>query len=197
MSRGGSGSAGTSDDGCDGRPATPNPGRRCHGVIVRAYDVTDVAGHAAQVLADLWTRENGRGAKEIRVRFGEDAWPATGARLVRNAAGALHHVILVVCVLGDDAVDAPCDRQLAARRDVRRQRDDCGLRPFARDAHDLGLLLGAMFGLGLLFRLQEFLLGSYYVCRGVKPERALQHEPVKTERAQRPLALRGLPISAG
>ena len=43
----------------------------------------------AQMLADLWTRENGRGAKEIRVRFGEDAWPATGARLVRNAAGAL------------------------------------------------------------------------------------------------------------
>lgn len=43
----------------------------------------------AQMLADLWTRENGKGAKEIRVRFGEDAWPATGARLVRNAAGAL------------------------------------------------------------------------------------------------------------
>lgn len=43
----------------------------------------------AHMLADLWTRENGKGAKEVRVRFGADAWPATGARLVRNAAGAL------------------------------------------------------------------------------------------------------------
>lgn len=46
-------------------------------------------GAFAQMLADLWTRENGKGAKEVRVRFGADAWPATGARLVRNAAGAL------------------------------------------------------------------------------------------------------------
>lgn len=43
----------------------------------------------AQMLADLWTRENGKGAKEISVRFGKSAWPATGARLARNAAGAL------------------------------------------------------------------------------------------------------------
>lgn len=43
----------------------------------------------AQLLADLWTRENGKGSREISVRFGSDAWPATGARLVRNAAGTL------------------------------------------------------------------------------------------------------------
>jgi hypothetical protein len=43
----------------------------------------------AQMLADLWTRENGKGAREVRVRFGADAWPATGALLVRNAAGHL------------------------------------------------------------------------------------------------------------
>ncbi|QNA86393.1 hypothetical protein G4G27_22225 [Sphingomonas sp. So64.6b] len=43
----------------------------------------------AQMLADLWTRENGKGAREVQVRFGANAWPATGARLVRNAAGAL------------------------------------------------------------------------------------------------------------
>jgi hypothetical protein len=43
----------------------------------------------AQTMADLWTRENGRGAKEVRVRFGSGAWPATGARLVRNPEGRL------------------------------------------------------------------------------------------------------------
>lgn len=49
----------------------------------------------AQMLADLWTRENGRGSKEIRVRFGDRAWPATGARLVRNAAGTLDVALFV------------------------------------------------------------------------------------------------------
>jgi hypothetical protein len=47
------------------------------------------AGAFAQMLSDLWTRENGKGAREVQVRFGADAWPATGARLVRNASGAL------------------------------------------------------------------------------------------------------------
>ncbi len=46
-------------------------------------------GAFAQLLADLWARENGKGAREVSVRFGRDAWPATGARLVRNAAGTL------------------------------------------------------------------------------------------------------------
>lgn len=48
----------------------------------------DPAGFA-QMLADLWTRENGRGDREVRVRFGADAWPATGALLVQSADGVL------------------------------------------------------------------------------------------------------------
>lgn len=43
----------------------------------------------AQMLADLWTRENGRGDKRVQVRFGAEAWPATGALLVQNAQGVL------------------------------------------------------------------------------------------------------------
>jgi hypothetical protein len=43
----------------------------------------------AQLMTTLWLRERGKGTKEVRVTFGDDAWPATGARLVRNAAGAL------------------------------------------------------------------------------------------------------------
>lgn len=49
----------------------------------------------AQLMADIWTRENGRGTKEILVRFGDRAWPATGARLIRNAAGALDITVLM------------------------------------------------------------------------------------------------------
>lgn len=56
-------------------------------------------GAFAQLLADLWTRENGKGAREVTVSFGDRAWPATGARLVRNAAGALD----VALLLGDGA----------------------------------------------------------------------------------------------
>ena len=52
----------------------------------------------------------------------------------RDPAGALHHVVLVVRVLGDDAMHAPDQRQFAPGRDVRRDRDDRRLRPFARDA---------------------------------------------------------------
>lgn len=69
-------------------------------------------GAFAQLLADLWTRENGKGSKEITVTFGDRAWPATGARLVRNAAGALDVALLV----GDGA--PPYDgalRQLEAQ----------------------------------------------------------------------------------
>ncbi len=69
----------------------------------------------AQMLADLWTRENGKGAKEVRVRFGADAWPTTGARLVRNAAGTLDIALHVdsaasggdrLAELGDHLADA-------------------------------------------------------------------------------------------
>lgn len=49
----------------------------------------------AQMLADLWTRENGKGSKEVRVRFGDAAWPATGARLVRADGGALEIALFV------------------------------------------------------------------------------------------------------
>lgn len=52
-------------------------------------------GAFAQMLADLWTRENGKGAKEVLVRFGSRSWPATGARLVRNAAGGLDVSLMV------------------------------------------------------------------------------------------------------
>lgn len=52
-------------------------------------------GAFAQMLADLWTRENGKGAKEVTVTFGDRAWPATGARLVRNAAGTLDVALLL------------------------------------------------------------------------------------------------------
>jgi len=52
-------------------------------------------GAFAQMLADLWTRENGKGTKEVTVTFGDSAWPATGARLVRNAAGALDVALLL------------------------------------------------------------------------------------------------------
>jgi len=43
----------------------------------------------AQMLADLWTRENGRGDRRVQVKFGADAWPATGAELVQSANGVL------------------------------------------------------------------------------------------------------------
>ena len=52
-------------------------------------------GAFAQMLADLWTRENGKGTKEVTVTFGDSAWPATGARLMRNAAGTLDVALLV------------------------------------------------------------------------------------------------------
>lgn len=43
----------------------------------------------AQLMSQLWSREHGKGAREVRVQLGASAWPATGARLVRNAAGEL------------------------------------------------------------------------------------------------------------
>jgi len=64
----------------------------------------------AQAMADLWTRENGKGAKEVRVRFGDSAWPATGARLVRNAAGALD------IALTTETVTGPYDARLDSLR---------------------------------------------------------------------------------
>jgi hypothetical protein len=57
----------------------------------------------AQMMADLWARENGKGTREVSVRFGNDAWPATGARLIRNAAGALD----IVLEVGGARADTP------------------------------------------------------------------------------------------
>lgn len=71
------------------------------GAVVPTMVTADVAaahvdpGAFAQMLADLWTRENGKGAKEVLVRFGNRTWPATGARLVRNAAGGLDVALMV------------------------------------------------------------------------------------------------------
>jgi hypothetical protein len=75
-------------------------------------------GAFAQMLADLWTRENGKGTKEVTVSFGDRAWPATGARLVRNAAGTLD----VALLLGDRA--PPYDGTL---RELEAQLRDAGV----------------------------------------------------------------------
>ena len=61
----------------------------------------------AQLMTQLWLREKGKGAREVRVSFGEDAWPATGARLVRNAGGALDiqlHVADGGAAFGEDTL---------------------------------------------------------------------------------------------
>jgi hypothetical protein len=49
---------------------------------------TDPAAFA-QLLSQLWAQAKQKNEREVRVKFGPDAWPATGARMVRNAAGAL------------------------------------------------------------------------------------------------------------
>lgn len=59
----------------------------------------------AQMLADLWTRENGRGPREVRVRFGTSTWPATGARLVRSADGLLDVTVEMAPGFGDARTD--------------------------------------------------------------------------------------------
>lgn len=46
-------------------------------------------GVFADMLTKLWTREQGRTAREVRVSFGDGAWPATGARLLRLDDGSL------------------------------------------------------------------------------------------------------------
>lgn len=66
----------------------------------------------AQMLADLWTRENGRGAREVRVRFGNATWPATGARLVQSADGMLD-ITLEIAPGADVPATDSLDRALA------------------------------------------------------------------------------------
>ncbi|KQT35023.1 hypothetical protein ASG29_02510 [Sphingomonas sp. Leaf412] len=59
----------------------------------------------AQLLADLWTRENGRGPREVRVRFGAATWPATGATLVRSADGLLDVTVDMAPGTADARID--------------------------------------------------------------------------------------------
>src|SRR6202012_5278320 len=62
----------------------------------------------------------GAGRAERHAGDNDDALTGLGKTLLEGeAAGALHHVVLVVRVLGDHAVDAPNDRQLTARGDDR------------------------------------------------------------------------------
>lgn len=43
----------------------------------------------AQLLGQLWAQAKQKNEREVRVKFGANAWPATGARMVMNAAGSL------------------------------------------------------------------------------------------------------------
>ena len=87
-----------------GQPAAAPPA-----VLVTMPNPQVDPGGFAQMLADLWTRENGKGAREVRVRFGEDAWPTTGATLIRNSAGTLD-----IAVSMDAAQGRTRDPSLAA-----------------------------------------------------------------------------------
>lgn len=46
-------------------------------------------GAFADLMNQLWLREQHKATKEVRVRFGDAAWPATGARLLRLDDGSL------------------------------------------------------------------------------------------------------------
>lgn len=48
----------------------------------------------AALIGQLWAREQAKGTREVQIRFGERAWPATGARLVRAADGSLDVTLL-------------------------------------------------------------------------------------------------------
>ncbi|PZN92745.1 MAG: hypothetical protein DCF31_15015 [Alphaproteobacteria bacterium] len=42
----------------------------------------------ADLVNQLWLREQQKTTRELRVRFGDGAWPATGARLLRHDDGS-------------------------------------------------------------------------------------------------------------
>jgi len=50
--------------------------------------MVDASGFA-QLLSQLWAQAKQKNEREVRVKFGPNAWPATGARMVMNAAGSL------------------------------------------------------------------------------------------------------------
>lgn len=49
----------------------------------------------ADMLNQLWLREQNRTVRDVRVRFGDAAWPATGARLQRLPDGSLQVEVLI------------------------------------------------------------------------------------------------------
>lgn len=68
-------------------------------------------GAFADMLTQIWMREQGKTAREVRVSFGDAAWPATGATLLRLEDGSLR-VTVSVGQGGGDVGDG-----LAALRD--------------------------------------------------------------------------------
>jgi len=49
----------------------------------------------ADMLTNIWTREQNKTAREVRVSFGDEAWPATGATLLRLDDGSLRVTVSV------------------------------------------------------------------------------------------------------
>lgn len=58
-------------------------------IVPNAPSPTVDAGAFAQLLGQLWAQAKQKNEREVRVKFGPNAWPATGARMVMNAAGTL------------------------------------------------------------------------------------------------------------
>src|SRR5581483_9612968 len=76
--------------------------------------------HPTRLAADERHPHHVGGAGRAERDAGDDDDTLAGlgkAFLEGKAAGAFHHVVLVMRVLSDDAVDAPDDRQLTARGD--------------------------------------------------------------------------------
>ncbi|MBA2934207.1 hypothetical protein HZF05_08845 [Sphingomonas sp. CGMCC 1.13654] len=58
-------------------------------IVPNAPSPTVDASGFAQLLGQLWAQAKQKNEREVRVKFGPNAWPATGARMVMNAAGTL------------------------------------------------------------------------------------------------------------
>ena len=58
-------------------------------IVPNAPSPTVDASGFAQLLGQLWAQAKQKTEREVRVKFGPNAWPATGARMVMNAAGTL------------------------------------------------------------------------------------------------------------
>ena len=58
-------------------------------IVPNAPSPTVDASDFAQLLSQLWAQAKQKNEREVRVKFGPNAWPATGARMVMNAAGTL------------------------------------------------------------------------------------------------------------